>query len=74
MLFNFDPLTFFVSLVVSGIGFVAFMYGRKQRRLPQMACGVALMVYPYFVSNVWLMMGIAVVLIAAMVGLIRLGL
>ena len=73
MLFDFDPVTFLLSMVVSGIGFVAFMYGRKQRRLPQMITGVCLMVYPYFVSNVWLMIGIAVALIGGMVGLIRLG-
>lgn len=28
-----------------------FTYGKKQERYPQVAVGVALMVYPYFVPN-----------------------
>jgi len=45
--------------VVGSIGFVSFAYGKKMRRLPQMLVGFALMAYPYFVSNVLLMAGIA---------------
>jgi hypothetical protein len=41
-----------------------FMYGRRQRRAPHLAVGVLLMVYPYFVSNVALMLVIGVVLVA----------
>lgn len=70
---SFDVTTLMISFVVSSIGFVAFMYGRKQKRLPQMIAGVALMVYPYFVSSVWLMIAIAVAILAAMFGLLRLG-
>lgn len=71
---DFDPASFLASLAVSSVGFVAFMYGRKQKRFPQLAAGVALMVYPYFVGNVWLMLGIAVALLAAMFAAIRMGL
>ena len=41
-----------LSLVPSGIGFVLFMYGKKQERWPDLAAGIALMVYPYFVNTV----------------------
>lgn len=32
-----------------GLGF--FIYGRKQRAIVPLACGLALMVFPYFVSG-----------------------
>ena len=48
-----------VSLIVSSIGFVAATYGKRQGRVPQMVVGGALLVFPYFVSSVWLMIAIA---------------
>ncbi len=49
---SFDPSWIMVELVVSGVGFVLFTYGRKQQRVPQVAAGVLFMVYPFFVSSV----------------------
>ena len=46
-----------LSLVPSGIGFVLFMYGRKQDRWAHLVAGLALMVYPYFVNTVTQMLG-----------------
>jgi hypothetical protein len=43
------------NIIFSGIGFVAFMYGKKQGQFQRMALGGALMVYPYFVTNTALM-------------------
>ncbi|HEV8550790.1 MAG TPA: hypothetical protein VGQ57_17210 [Polyangiaceae bacterium] len=60
---SLEPGSFFVSLLVSGVGFVIFEYGRRMRRVPQIAIGVALLIFPYFVSNVLAMLAIAVVLI-----------
>lgn len=48
---SFDPTLLMLSLVPSGIGFVLFMYGKKQERWPDLAAGIALMVYPYFVNT-----------------------
>jgi hypothetical protein len=48
---SFDPGTLFLSLLTSGLGFVLFMYGKKQERTPQLVAGLALMIYPYFVSS-----------------------
>jgi hypothetical protein len=48
---SFDPGTLFLSLITSGIGFVLFIYGKKQERPPQLVAGLVLMVYPYFVSG-----------------------
>ena len=48
---SFDPVWLFLSLIPSGIGFVLFIYGKKQGRFPQLSAGLALMVYPYFIAN-----------------------
>jgi hypothetical protein len=45
-----------------GLGF--FIYGRKQRAVVPLLCGLVLMVFPYFVSNVMLLVGIGALLIA----------
>lgn len=45
-----------------GLGF--FVYGKKQRAVVPLACGVALMVCPYFVSDAILLVVIGVALIA----------
>lgn len=55
---SFEPEAIFASMVVSGIGFVLFKYGRSQRRVPHTAIGFVMMVFPYAVSNVWAMTGI----------------
>lgn len=36
----------------AGLGF--FLYGKKQKKLVPLLCGLALMVYPYFVGNTYL--------------------
>jgi hypothetical protein len=70
---NLDAGWILGSLVVSGIGFVSFEYGRRMRRLPQAVTGVALLVYPYFVPAVVPMLIIAAVALAALWLAVRLG-
>lgn len=41
-----------LSLVPSGIGFVLFVYGKKQERWAHLSAGLALMIYPYFATTV----------------------
>ena len=55
---SFEPGLLFLSLVTGTIGLALFVYGKKQTRWPQMAAGLAFMVYPYFVTD---MVGIVVV-------------
>ncbi|MCX5795096.1 MAG: hypothetical protein NTY77_06355 [Elusimicrobia bacterium] len=43
------------NLIFSGVGFVAFMYGKKQGHFKLMVLGGVLMVYPYFVPNTMLL-------------------
>jgi len=51
------------GLVFSSIGFAYFIYGKKQKRGVPFASGIGLMVFPYFVSNSWLMVLIGAVLL-----------
>jgi len=53
------------GVVFSAVGLGYFIYGRKQKTVVPLVCGLVLMIYPYFVSNVYVLVsiGIAVALI-----------
>jgi hypothetical protein len=70
---DFDANALLASFIPSGIGFVAFVYGKRQSRLPHMLAGAVLAIYPYFVSNIPLMFGIAAVLVLALWLAVRMG-
>jgi hypothetical protein len=67
------PSTLLASLVVSSIGYVAFAYGKRQRRLPPAIVGLVLMIFPYFVDSVAGMLSIAAALLFALWFVIKLG-
>jgi hypothetical protein len=48
---SLDPTWLFLSLFPAGIGFVLFVYGKKQDRWPQLVAGLLFMIYPYFVDS-----------------------
>jgi hypothetical protein len=52
------------GLLFGSIGLGYFIYGKKQRAIVPLICGLALMVFPYFVSNALLLVGIGVMLAA----------
>jgi len=52
------------GLVFSSVGLGFFIYGKKQRAVVPLVCGLTLMIYPYFIANTLLLVGIGVVLIA----------
>ncbi len=54
------------NLIFSGVGFVAFMYGKKQGRFQPMVIGGILMAYSYFVSSTVLLYAIGVALTVAL--------
>jgi len=67
---DFDANSLLASLLVSSIGLVLFMYGKKMARVPQLAMGMVLMVFPYFVSGaIWILVIGAVALGLLWVGL-----
>lgn len=46
-----EPLYLAVALVVSSIGFVMFMYGKRQHRPVQLGGGLLMLVFPFFVRD-----------------------
>ena len=40
------------GLLFSSVGVGFFLYGKQQRSVVPLVCGLALTIYPYFVSNV----------------------
>lgn len=54
---DFDPSSVLASLLVSSIGFVLVVYGKRMARVPQLTVGLVLTVFPYFVSGaVWILL------------------
>jgi len=53
------------SLFFGTIGLGLFVYGRKQRSPVPLVCGLILMVFPYFVSNIPLLVAIGAVVLGA---------
>jgi len=62
---DFSAGSLFLSLLIGTVGAGLFIYGKKQGRLPQMIGGIVLSLYPYFISNLWVMGGIAVAVVVA---------
>jgi predicted membrane protein len=52
------------GLLFSSIGLGFFLYGKKQRAVVPLVCGLVLMIYPYFIPNVMVLVAIGVALIA----------
>ena len=48
---NLSAANLIGGLVFGSIGFVAFIYGKRMNLWKPMFLGIALMIYPYFVSN-----------------------
>jgi len=70
---DLDPTWLFLSLIPAGIGFVLFKYGRKEDRLPHIAAGVAMMLYPYFATTVLSLVGVGLAICVALWYAVRLG-
>jgi hypothetical protein len=70
---DLDGNSLLASLMIGLVGTAFFVYGKKQGRFPHMLVGAVLVVYPYFVSSVAIMAGIAVGLVALLWGVVRMG-
>ena len=57
---SMDPTFLFLSLIPGGVGFVLFVYGKKQGRWPHLVAGLALMAYPYLVSGIVADLGVGI--------------
>ena len=59
-----DVAALFCGLLFSSIGLGYFIYGKRQQAPVPLVCGLVLMVYPYFVSTVWIMVLLGLALMA----------
>lgn len=55
-----DTNNLILGLVFSSIGIGYFVYGRKQSNLVAKYCGLALMLYPYLVTNTLALIAVGV--------------
>jgi uncharacterized membrane protein len=59
-----SPAYIFGALLFGLIGLLAFRHGRRSERRVTLWLGVALMLYPYAVSNTWMLYGVGLALCA----------
>ena len=59
-----NPTLLMWSLLFGAFGMGYFAYGKKQRSPVPFVVGIALMVFPYFITNVYLLVLIGAVLLA----------
>ena len=58
-----DTSSLLWGLLFGSIGLGFLIYGRKQRAVVPLVCGLALMIFPYFVPNTILLIAIGIALI-----------
>ena len=56
--------TLISGLIFGSIGLGFFVYGKKQKSIIPMLCGIGLMVSPYFISNIYIMILAGIILVA----------
>ena len=52
------------GVLFSAIGLGFLVYGKRQRVIVPLACGLALMIFPYFISSSVLLVAVGTVLVA----------
>jgi len=70
---SLDPTWIFLSMIPAGIGFVLFVYGKKQQRWPHLVAGIAMMGYPYFATTAVSMTVVGMLICTALWFALRLG-
>ena len=63
---DFDPAKIAANIIFSGIGFIAFMYGKKNAFWRPMMIGMVLMAYSYFLSGTIVIYIVGIALSAAL--------
>jgi len=58
-----DTSSLLWGMLFGSIGLGFLIYGRKQRAVVPLVCGLALMIFPYFVPNTILLIAIGIALI-----------
>ena len=52
------------GMLFGAIGFGLFLYGKKQKSVVPLIAGIALCVVPYFITNVYVLVMVGVILVA----------
>jgi hypothetical protein len=52
------------GLLFGSIGLGFFVYGKRQKAVVPLVCGLVLIIFPYFISNTILLVAIGVALVA----------
>ncbi len=60
-----DPTSLLTSLFIGAVGFGFFMHGKKAGNLKTLLIGLLMMIFPNFISSVWLDLALAGGCIAA---------
>lgn len=55
----------FAGLIFGAFGAGYLVYGKRQLRPAHLVCGTALLVFPWFVSNLAILLGIGIALVFA---------
>jgi len=58
-----DASTLIWGVVFGSIGLGFFVYGKKQKAIIPLLSGIGLMVFPYFVSNPYILILLGIVLV-----------
>ncbi len=59
-----DTSTILWGVIFGSIGLGFFVYGKKQKAIVPLFSGIGLMVFPYFISNSYIMVLSGIVLVA----------
>lgn len=52
------------GMLFGAIGLGYFMYGKKQRAVVPLFVGIALFIFPYFISNIYMLVAVGAGLVA----------
>jgi hypothetical protein len=52
------------GMLFGAIGFGFFLYGKQQKSVVPLCIGIVLCVFPYFLADVYVLVGVGVILIA----------
>lgn len=60
-----NATTLYLGVLFGSIGLGFFVYGRKRKSVIPVFCGIGLMVFPYFTSNLYILILSGIVLAVA---------
>ena len=63
---GFSVANLMAWIIFGGVGFIAFVYGKKVGNFKALLIGIVLMGYPYFVTNTLALYGVGAALCAAL--------